>query len=239
MTRNPPACRGTRSVVTRSPTATLPMPGRRSRIGRHPPTGSCRPPPSPLSIHRHPRRPRREPLDTTHPLQFLSRTQPVTYCNSAITQQCRLGGLECLRWKLERPGFSLAIRGVRSRSWRRDPPSGWTIRRCVIMWFARRPTASGCSAPALIGGAGWCRVLPRPSHDPLGQAHRRRPDGSGRSDELITIIMSLYAQGRFPFDRLVQYFDLADVQTALEQSYAGEVIKPILRMPELGSPPVQ
>jgi len=39
--------------------------------------------------------------------------------------------------------------------------------------------------------------------------------GSGRSDELITI-MSLYAQGRFPFDRLVQYFDLADVQTALE-----------------------
>jgi Zn-dependent alcohol dehydrogenase len=51
--------------------------------------------------------------------------------------------------------------------------------------------------------------------------------------------MSLYAQGRFPFDRLVQYFDLADVQTALEQSYAGEVIKPILRMPELGSPPVQ
>ena len=55
--------------------------------------------------------------------------------------------------------------------------------------------------------------------------------GSGRSDELMTTIMSLYAQGRFPFDRLVQYFDLADVQTALEQSYAGEVIKPILRMP--------
>ena len=47
----------------------------------------------------------------------------------------------------------------------------------------------------------------------------------------MTTIMSLYAQGRFPFDRLVQYFDLADVQTALEQSYAGEVIKPVLRMP--------
>jgi Zn-dependent alcohol dehydrogenase len=55
--------------------------------------------------------------------------------------------------------------------------------------------------------------------------------GSGRSEELMTTIMSLYAQGRFPFDRLVQYFDLAEVQTALEQSYAGEVIKPILRMP--------
>ncbi|TYK44319.1 NAD(P)-dependent alcohol dehydrogenase [Actinomadura decatromicini] len=55
--------------------------------------------------------------------------------------------------------------------------------------------------------------------------------GGGRSEELITAIMRLYAQGRFPFDRLVEYFDLADVQTALDRSYAGEVIKPVLRMP--------
>lgn len=47
----------------------------------------------------------------------------------------------------------------------------------------------------------------------------------------MSTITSLYTQGRFPFDRLVQYFDLADIQTALEQSYAGEVIKPVLRMP--------
>ena len=43
--------------------------------------------------------------------------------------------------------------------------------------------------------------------------------------------MDLHAQGRFPFDRLVEYFDLADVETALDKSYGGEVIKPILRMP--------
>ena len=55
--------------------------------------------------------------------------------------------------------------------------------------------------------------------------------GGGRSADLIGAIMQLFAQGRFPFDRLVEYFALADVQTALEQSYAGEVIKPILRMP--------
>ncbi|MFI0367345.1 NAD(P)-dependent alcohol dehydrogenase [Actinomadura sp. 1N219] len=55
--------------------------------------------------------------------------------------------------------------------------------------------------------------------------------GGGRSEELITAVMSLYAQGRFPFDRLVEYFDFADVQTALDRSYAGEVVKPILRMP--------
>lgn len=55
--------------------------------------------------------------------------------------------------------------------------------------------------------------------------------GSGRSLPLITSIMRLHEQGRFPFDRLVEYFDFADVQTALDKSYAGDVIKPILRMP--------
>jgi Zn-dependent alcohol dehydrogenase len=54
--------------------------------------------------------------------------------------------------------------------------------------------------------------------------------GSGRSQELITSIMALYAQGRFPFDRLVEYFHFADILTALDKSYSGEVIKPILRM---------
>jgi Zn-dependent alcohol dehydrogenase len=43
--------------------------------------------------------------------------------------------------------------------------------------------------------------------------------------------MQLHAQGRFPFDRLVAYFDLSQIQAALDSSYAGDVIKPILRMP--------
>lgn len=55
--------------------------------------------------------------------------------------------------------------------------------------------------------------------------------GSGRSPELIGGLMRLYGQGRFPFDRLIEYFDLADVQLALESSYAGEVVKPVLRIP--------
>ena len=55
--------------------------------------------------------------------------------------------------------------------------------------------------------------------------------GSGRSDQLIPAVMDLYAQGRFPFDRLVTFFDFEQVAEALAASYAGEVIKPILRMP--------
>ncbi len=55
--------------------------------------------------------------------------------------------------------------------------------------------------------------------------------GSGRSAELIGTIIDLYTQGRFPMDRLVQYFEFADIETALDKSYAGSVVKPILRMP--------
>jgi aryl-alcohol dehydrogenase len=55
--------------------------------------------------------------------------------------------------------------------------------------------------------------------------------GSGRSHELIGGLIELYQQGRFPFDQLIEYFDLAEVQTALDRSYAGEVVKPVLRMP--------
>jgi Zn-dependent alcohol dehydrogenase len=54
--------------------------------------------------------------------------------------------------------------------------------------------------------------------------------GSGRSEPLIGALMSLYAQGRFPFDRLVSWFDLGDVEDALSASYAGEVVKPVLRI---------
>lgn len=55
--------------------------------------------------------------------------------------------------------------------------------------------------------------------------------GSGRSRELMTALIELHLQGRFPFDRLVRYFDLADVEKAMAASESGEVVKPILRMP--------
>lgn len=55
--------------------------------------------------------------------------------------------------------------------------------------------------------------------------------GGGRSTTLIGALMQLYLQDRFPFDRLVQTFPLAEVEEALAASYAGDVIKPVLRMP--------
>jgi Zn-dependent alcohol dehydrogenase len=55
--------------------------------------------------------------------------------------------------------------------------------------------------------------------------------GSGHSAELIGGLIDLYALGRFPIDRLVSYFNLDEIETALAMSYDGSVIKPILRMP--------
>ena len=43
---------------------------------------------------------------------------------------------------------------------------------------------------------------------------------------------TLFQQGRFPFDRLVKFYDMDQIEQALEDSKSGAVIKPILRMPQ-------
>lgn len=55
--------------------------------------------------------------------------------------------------------------------------------------------------------------------------------GGGRSGQLISGLVELYQQGRFPFDRLVKFYELDEIEQALADSKSGEVIKPILRMP--------
>ena len=41
----------------------------------------------------------------------------------------------------------------------------------------------------------------------------------------------LYRQGRFPFDRMITFYDsLSDVNRAVEETEAGSVVKPVLRI---------
>ncbi len=56
--------------------------------------------------------------------------------------------------------------------------------------------------------------------------------GEGRSVSLIGTLIALHRQGRFPYDKLVTSFPLESVNDALEASHAGDVVKPVLRMPE-------
>lgn len=55
--------------------------------------------------------------------------------------------------------------------------------------------------------------------------------GGGRSGQLIPALVELYQQGRFPFEKLVRYYELGEIEQALADSKSGEVIKPILRLP--------
>jgi aryl-alcohol dehydrogenase len=55
--------------------------------------------------------------------------------------------------------------------------------------------------------------------------------GESRSVSLIGTLITLNRQGRFPYDKLIAEFPLERVNEALEASHAGDVIKPVLRMP--------
>jgi aryl-alcohol dehydrogenase len=84
----------------------------------------------------------------------------------------------------------------------------------------------------LVGGA---PANPRFSVDHLRALWGKRIigvlGGGGRSGQLIPALVELYEQGRFPFDRLVRYYEMDELEKALADSKSGEVIKPILRMP--------
>ncbi|WP_156760082.1 NAD(P)-dependent alcohol dehydrogenase [Microbacterium karelineae] len=54
-------------------------------------------------------------------------------------------------------------------------------------------------------------------------------EGDSVPQVFIPRLVELWRQGRFPFDRLVKHYDLADIDEAFAASASGEVIKPIVR----------
>lgn len=56
-------------------------------------------------------------------------------------------------------------------------------------------------------------------------------EGDSVPEIFIPQMISLYQQGRFPFDRLVKFYPLEEINTALHDSETGRTIKPIIRMP--------
>jgi len=55
------------------------------------------------------------------------------------------------------------------------------------------------------------------------------PDIARTLAVLIPRILELYRQDRFPLDRLVRTFPLADINTAVAASRAGSVVKAVLQ----------
>jgi aryl-alcohol dehydrogenase len=55
--------------------------------------------------------------------------------------------------------------------------------------------------------------------------------GEGRALELISGLIDLWRQGRFPFDRLVTTYPLAEINAAFAAAHEGGVLKPVVTMP--------
>ncbi|MBL6459097.1 zinc-binding dehydrogenase [Belnapia sp. T6] len=54
--------------------------------------------------------------------------------------------------------------------------------------------------------------------------------GGGQTPDFLLTLMHLQSQGRFPLERLVRWYDFADINQAIDNSDAGAVVKPILRI---------
>jgi len=56
--------------------------------------------------------------------------------------------------------------------------------------------------------------------------------GSAVPRLFLTKLMELHRLGRFPFDRMIRYYDFDLINEAIADTHAGRTIKPVLRMPD-------
>lgn len=64
----------------------------------------------------------------------------------------------------------------------------------------------------------------------FGRSLRGIIEGESIPDLFIPMLIDLYKQGRFPFDRLIRTFPFEQINEAAHASEVGEVIKPVLLM---------
>ena len=64
-----------------------------------------------------------------------------------------------------------------------------------------------------------------------GRGIRGTIQGDADARTLVPHLIELYRRGRFPVGRLVRHYPFADIQRAIADMEAGQVIKPVLTMP--------
>lgn len=77
---------------------------------------------------------------------------------------------------------------------------------------------------ALLTGSGGDGYLPE------GRKTLGIIQGDSIPQTFIPEMIELYRTGRFPFDRLIKFYDFADINTAVADAESGNVIKPVLLM---------
>ena len=48
-------------------------------------------------------------------------------------------------------------------------------------------------------------------------------------DQFIPALVELHLQGKFPFDKLISFYALSDINQAVADTESGDVIKAVLR----------
>jgi aryl-alcohol dehydrogenase len=83
----------------------------------------------------------------------------------------------------------------------------------------------------LVGGAAFGTEI-RLSWESLffGRGIRGIVAGEAIPELFIPRLIELYRSGRFPFDRLLEFYALADINQAATDATEGRVLKPVLLM---------
>lgn len=63
----------------------------------------------------------------------------------------------------------------------------------------------------------------------FGRTVRGIIEGDAIPDLFIPKMIDLYKQGRFPFDKMIKYYALDEINQAVEDMEAGRALKPVLR----------
>jgi aryl-alcohol dehydrogenase len=64
----------------------------------------------------------------------------------------------------------------------------------------------------------------------LGRTVRGIVEGESVPDVFLPRLIELWQQGRFPIDRIMSYYDFADIERAAGDAEEGRVVKPVLRI---------
>ncbi|HJU18631.1 MAG TPA: NAD(P)-dependent alcohol dehydrogenase [Stellaceae bacterium] len=87
---------------------------------------------------------------------------------------------------------------------------------CVLVGSARRGVEAALEMSALQQGRMVRGVI----------------QGDSRPDEFIPRLVDLFVEGRFPLDRLITFYEFAEINRAAADAVAGTVLKPVLRLPQ-------
>lgn len=84
---------------------------------------------------------------------------------------------------------------------------------------------------ALVGAAALCTEVSLDMNAILfGRSVRGVIKGESVPDIFIPQLIDSWMQGRFPFDKLVKFYELSEINDAVEASEKGSVLKLILRI---------